>query len=236
MGDPRFDLGNLSVNNDFDEADDERLLTRLLRRSAVGRAQRAALEADARPLRRARGGMGRGAGRDLRARLRLRRATRASTSRVCRPPCEQAQDSTPLAGRRSRRGGRWPGRVSCPTARAWSIIGGGVGGASIAYHLAELGERDVVLLDRDELTSGSTFHSAGLVGQLRSSVSLTRMMMDSRRALPDARLRLGAVRRHPPGVHARARAGGAAPGRLGEDVRPAARADLRRARRASCSR
>ena len=59
------------------------------------------------------------------------------------------------------------------------IIGGGVGGASIAYHLAALGERDVVLLDRDELTSGSTFHSAGLVGQLRGSVSLTRMMMDS---------------------------------------------------------
>jgi 4-methylaminobutanoate oxidase (formaldehyde-forming) len=59
------------------------------------------------------------------------------------------------------------------------IIGGGVGGASIAYHLAQLGERDVVLVERDELTSGSTFHSAGLVGQLRGSVSLTTMMMDS---------------------------------------------------------
>ncbi len=59
------------------------------------------------------------------------------------------------------------------------VIGGGVAGTSIAYHLAELGWDDVVLLDRDELTSGSTFHSAGLVGQLRSSVSLTRMMMYS---------------------------------------------------------
>ncbi|MHB8531179.1 MAG: GcvT family protein [Solirubrobacteraceae bacterium] len=59
------------------------------------------------------------------------------------------------------------------------IVGGGVGGAAIAYHLAALGERDVVLLDRNELTSGSTFHSAGLVGQLRSSLPLTRMMMDS---------------------------------------------------------
>src|SRR6266550_1271439 len=57
------------------------------------------------------------------------------------------------------------------------VIGGGVAGASIAYHLTELGWRDVLLLDRGELTSGSTFHSAGLVGQLRSSVSLTRMMM-----------------------------------------------------------
>src|ERR1700735_2691194 len=59
------------------------------------------------------------------------------------------------------------------------IIGGGAGGASIAYHLAARGESGVVLLDRNELTSGSTFHSAGLVGQLRGSVSLTRMMMDS---------------------------------------------------------
>jgi 4-methylaminobutanoate oxidase (formaldehyde-forming) len=59
------------------------------------------------------------------------------------------------------------------------IIGGGVGGASIAHHLAQLGERDVAVLERNELTSGSTFHSAGLVGQLRGSVSLTRMMMDS---------------------------------------------------------
>jgi glycine cleavage system aminomethyltransferase T/glycine/D-amino acid oxidase-like deaminating enzyme len=57
------------------------------------------------------------------------------------------------------------------------IIGGGVGGTSIAYHLTELGWRDVVLVDRAELTSGSTFHSAGLVGQLRSTVTLTRMMM-----------------------------------------------------------
>jgi glycine cleavage system aminomethyltransferase T/glycine/D-amino acid oxidase-like deaminating enzyme len=57
------------------------------------------------------------------------------------------------------------------------VIGGGVGGTSVAYHLAALGWTDVVLLERAELTSGSTFHSAGLVGQLRSSVSLTRMMM-----------------------------------------------------------
>src|SRR4051794_25059213 len=66
-----------------------------------------------------------------------------------------------------------PARAGCV------IVGGGVGGCSIAYHLARLGRRDVVLLDRAQLTSGSTFHSAGLVGQLRGSVSLTRMMMDS---------------------------------------------------------
>jgi 4-methylaminobutanoate oxidase (formaldehyde-forming) len=58
------------------------------------------------------------------------------------------------------------------------IVGGGVAGASIAYHLAQLGEPSL-LVDRNQLTSGSTFHSAGLVGQLRGSVSLTRMMMHS---------------------------------------------------------
>ena len=69
--------------------------------------------------------------------------------------------------------------VELPEAARCVIIGGGVGGTSIAYHLAELGWDDVVLLDRAELTSGSTFHSAGLVGQLRGSVSLTKMMMHS---------------------------------------------------------
>jgi glycine cleavage system aminomethyltransferase T/glycine/D-amino acid oxidase-like deaminating enzyme len=66
---------------------------------------------------------------------------------------------------------------SLPSSAAIVIIGGGVGGASIAYHLALRGETDVVLIERSELTSGSTFHSAGLVGQLRGSVTLTSMMM-----------------------------------------------------------
>jgi len=59
------------------------------------------------------------------------------------------------------------------------VIGGGVGGCSILYWLARLGWDDVVLVERAEVTSGSTFHSAGLVGQLRGSLSLTRMMMSS---------------------------------------------------------
>lgn len=57
------------------------------------------------------------------------------------------------------------------------VIGGGVGGCSILYWLTKLGWTDAVLVDRAELTSGSTFHSAGLVGQLRGSLALTRMMM-----------------------------------------------------------
>ena len=56
------------------------------------------------------------------------------------------------------------------------IIGGGVGGASIAYHMAQMGWKDIVVLERHELTAGSTWHSAGLVGQMRSDANLTRMM------------------------------------------------------------
>ncbi len=59
------------------------------------------------------------------------------------------------------------------------VIGGGVGGCSVLYHLAKLGWTDSVLVEQYGLTHGSTWHSAGLVGQLRSSVSLTRMMMYS---------------------------------------------------------
>jgi sarcosine dehydrogenase len=59
------------------------------------------------------------------------------------------------------------------------IVGGGAIGCSIAYHLAKLGERDVVLLEKSGLTHGSTWHAAGLVGQLRSKRNLTRLMQYS---------------------------------------------------------
>ncbi|HMJ38405.1 MAG TPA: FAD-dependent oxidoreductase, partial [Verrucomicrobiae bacterium] len=59
------------------------------------------------------------------------------------------------------------------------VIGGGVGGAAILYWLTRLGWKDTVLVERARVTSGSTFHSAGLVGQLRGSLSLTQMMMNS---------------------------------------------------------
>jgi 4-methylaminobutanoate oxidase (formaldehyde-forming) len=59
------------------------------------------------------------------------------------------------------------------------VIGGGVGGCSILYHLARAGWKDVVLVEQYGLTHGSTWHSAGLVGQLRSTVSLTKMMQYS---------------------------------------------------------
>ena len=58
------------------------------------------------------------------------------------------------------------------------VVGGGVGGCSVLYWLTRLGWEDVVLVERAELTSGSTFHSAGLVGQLRSSLALTRRLFE----------------------------------------------------------
>jgi glycine cleavage system aminomethyltransferase T/glycine/D-amino acid oxidase-like deaminating enzyme len=59
------------------------------------------------------------------------------------------------------------------------VIGGGVMGCSVLYHLAKLGWTDSLLVEQYQLTHGSTWHSAGLVGQLRSSLSLTRMMQYS---------------------------------------------------------
>ncbi|MCB2114905.1 MAG: FAD-dependent oxidoreductase [Rhodobacteraceae bacterium] len=55
------------------------------------------------------------------------------------------------------------------------IIGGGVVGCSVAYHLTKLGWKDVVLLERKQLTSGTTWHAAGLIGQLRASANMTRL-------------------------------------------------------------
>lgn len=55
------------------------------------------------------------------------------------------------------------------------IIGGGVSGCSVAYHLAKAGWRDIVLLERKRLTSGTTWHAAGLIGQLRGSANMTRL-------------------------------------------------------------
>jgi 4-methylaminobutanoate oxidase (formaldehyde-forming) len=56
------------------------------------------------------------------------------------------------------------------------IIGGGIFGTSIAYHLARAGCTDVVLVEKGELTSGTTFHSVGLVSQFRTSPALMKVM------------------------------------------------------------
>ena len=65
--------------------------------------------------------------------------------------------------------------MSIPSHASVVIIGGGVAGCSIAYHLTKLGVSDVVLLERRQLTCGTTWHAAGLVGQLRATRNLTEL-------------------------------------------------------------
>jgi len=62
-----------------------------------------------------------------------------------------------------------------PTSTKVVVIGGGIAGCSVAYHLAKFGWKDTVLLERDQLTSGTTWHAAGLVGQLGASATITRL-------------------------------------------------------------
>jgi 4-methylaminobutanoate oxidase (formaldehyde-forming) len=62
-----------------------------------------------------------------------------------------------------------------PTKARAVIIGGGVIGCSLAYHLAKLGWKDVVLLERKQLTSGTTWHAAGLIAQLRATANMTKL-------------------------------------------------------------
>ncbi|MEX1107203.1 MAG: FAD-dependent oxidoreductase, partial [Ilumatobacteraceae bacterium] len=66
-----------------------------------------------------------------------------------------------------------------PTSAKTVIIGGGIVGCSTAYHLAKLGWTDTVLVEKHKLTSGSTFHAAGLVGQLRTSANITQLLGNS---------------------------------------------------------
>jgi 4-methylaminobutanoate oxidase (formaldehyde-forming) len=63
-----------------------------------------------------------------------------------------------------------------PTTARAVIIGGGIIGCSTAYHMGKLGWTDTVLLERKKLTSGTTFHAAGLVGQLRTSANITQLL------------------------------------------------------------
>ena len=65
--------------------------------------------------------------------------------------------------------------MTIPTKSRAVVIGGGVSGCSVAYHLARMGWTDVVLLERKQLTSGTTWHAAGLIGQLRGSANMTRL-------------------------------------------------------------
>ena len=62
--------------------------------------------------------------------------------------------------------------MSIPSEARIVIIGGGISGCSLAYHLAKIGWKDIILLERKKLTSGTTWHAAGLIGQLRPNLNM----------------------------------------------------------------
>src|SRR4051794_9650893 len=78
-------------------------------------------------------------------------------------PAPRGQVAVPESG-----SSRWRMADFPASARA-VVVGGGIVGCSTAYHLAKLGWRETIILERHKLTSGSTHHAAGLVGQLRTS-------------------------------------------------------------------
>jgi glycine/D-amino acid oxidase-like deaminating enzyme len=99
---------------------------------------------------------------------------------------------------------------SFPTQAKIVIVGGGIAGCSVAYHLAKLGQTDVVLLEQGKLTSGTTWHAAGLVGQMRPNRNMTRMskygieLYSTLEAENGLSHRLETMRQRECGAHARA--------------------------------
>ena len=106
--------------------------------------------------------------------------------------------------------------MTLPTQARVVIVGGGIAGCSTAYHLAKLGITDVLLLEQGKLTCGTTWHAAGLVGQMRPNRNMTRMSKYGIELYAHARgrdrpgHRLEAVRQRQRRAHARALAGAAA--------------------------
>ena len=227
MNDRYFDLGNLAVNNGFDDGRRRARCSSAYFGEAAAPAAPRRAAADARRCRtsaRRCGAWSRRAVSELD--FDYARATRPSTSARARraaadPRLEEWLRPLPrpreLPDRARVRDHRRRGRRARRSPTTWPSSAGATS----------------CCVDRAELTSGSTFHSAGLVGQLRGSRLADADDDVLRRALPAAggereRPGLGRVRRHPARVHARARGGDPPPGRLGEDVRAAAGADLRR--------
>jgi sarcosine dehydrogenase len=158
---PLFDLGGLASNNAFSE-DAERAMLEAYYQRPADAGSLAALPGDEMRLAAARDALEHGVGNPLHHRLRLcrlyRREPRAFRARLY--AFEQDNNMTKELPR---------------TAKA-VVIGGGIIGCSTAYHLGKLGWTDTVLLERKKLTSGTTFHAAGLVGQLRTSANITQLL------------------------------------------------------------
>jgi len=99
--------------------------------------------------------------------------------------------------------------VALPTHARAVIVGGGIIGCSIAYHLAKLGWKDVVVLEREQISCGTTWHAAGLITTLRDTESQTELAKYSLKLYQDLEqesgqatgfIQCGSIRRDAPGV------------------------------------
>ena len=191
MGDPYFDLGNFSINHELTPDDDANLLGDVSRLRS-DRPPRS-LDPDAHRLGLPRGDVGRPPAGHQHARCRFRGLRR----RALRSPAGERYD----AGIRAvpARGGRRLTDVPGPVYRSMMsvdqarvvVIGGGITGCSVAYHLAEAGWTDVLLVEKAQLTAGATYMAAGLVTAFNPSST----MMGFRRYSIGLYGRLGAFER-----------------------------------------
>ena len=217
MGHRLFDLGNLAVNNEFDDDAQERLLEAYFGEPPTP-GRRAALRlmmlvSDARE---AAWGVVQGS------------RSPSSTSTSPSTPSSTSRGWSEAPRIPAWRSGLMARPRELPDRARVVIIGGGVGGASIAYHLAAAGRA------RRRPARSQRAHQRFDVSLRRAGRPAARQRLADPDddglggALPPARLRLGGVRRDPPGVQRGARAGGPAPGGVVKDVRPAAGAAVAR--------
>src|SRR6185295_14310020 len=128
------------------------------------------------------GGAGHRAGRGGRAAAGRRRRERTGHGDVGADHRARSAHAARLLGAAARRDAPHPGVDGAMITQARVVvIGGGVVGASVAYHLTRLGIADVALLERRSLTCGTTWHAAGLIGRLRGTRTASRLVDDSAR-------------------------------------------------------
>ena len=158
---PLFDLGGLASNSELSPAQAEQVLSLYFDKPVDDRVAPPCRRHD-RGVAAARDHVEHGVGDPLDRRFRLHRLYGGKLA--------------PLRGRLCDLPDHGPRMSELPSSAKIVIVGGGIVGCSVAYHLGKMGLTDVLLLERGKLTCGSTWHAAGLVGQLRTSANITQLL------------------------------------------------------------